>query len=357
MVSQVNKNQLRRHITMQDVAEQAQVSQSTVSRVLNESPSAIPISEETKHRVLAAIRTLGYRPNPFARALRGGSALLIGVIVRDIADIFFAQLISILSTMASANGYGLILGHAQTSSSEALALQNILDTRHCDGILMIGDIPGENVVFDELKKIGRPVVSLCRGQPPTGISAVNINNQKGALLLLEYLRDLGHHKIGFIDGGWVGDIGERRKTYHKFMKRNGWEHMSSCVLAEGNDPSGGYQAFKTLLSLPVRPTAIFASDDTLAIGALKVASEMGLRVPEQVSIAGFDDVDLAKFTIPALTTVRQPLDELAHNGLQLLLEMIEGSLSPDSGTVIQVEPQLIIRNSCGPPEPFHISMK
>jgi len=123
---------------MQDVAEHAQVSQSTVSRVLNDSRSAIPISEETKQRVWAAARALGYRPNPLARALREGSVHLIGVIVRDIADVFFTPLLSILSTMASANGYNLILGHAQTSSSEALALQNILDSRHCDGIICLG---------------------------------------------------------------------------------------------------------------------------------------------------------------------------------------------------------------------------
>ena len=349
MASQENKTRHREHITMQDVAEQAQVSQSTVSRVLNESSSAIPISEETKQRVLAAARALGYRPNPLARALRGGSAHLIGVIVRDIADMFFAPLLSILSTMASANGYNLLLGHAQTSSSEALALQNILDSRHCDGIIMLGDIPGDDVVLDELTKMDRPIVNLCRGRAPASMFTVNVDNEKGALLLLDYLRGLGHSRIGFIDGGWVGDIGERRKAYHRFMKENGWDDTVYYVLAEQNDPAGGCRAAKILLSLPEQPTAIFASDDSLAIGALKAAAELGLRVPEQVSIAGFDDVELAQFTIPSLTTVRQPLEELARTGLQVLLEMIDGSRSPDTGTVLRVEPELITRNSCASP--------
>ncbi len=333
---------------MSDVAERAQVSQSTVSRVLNQSDSLVPISEETRQRVLAAARELGYRPNPLARGLRGSSVLLLGVIVRDVADLFFAQMISELSVLARANGYNLVLGHAGSSSSEALLLKDILDARHCDGVMVLGDMPDDEAIFEEIRRLPCPVVNLCRGQAVAGLPTVNVDNRKGTLLVLEYLTALGHLRIAMIDGGWVGDIRERHDAYRDFMAARGWGGAACSVLAERNDPVGGYRAMKALLSRPERPTAVFAADDGLAIGALKAAADLGVRVPDELSIASFDDVELAQFTIPALTTVRQPIEELARVGLQLLLDRIEGSRPAEAEPMIRVEPDLVIRQSCAP---------
>ena len=334
---------------MSDVAERAQVSQSTVSRVLNQTTSSVPIGEETRQRVLAAARELGYRPNPLARGLRGSAVLLLGVIVRDIADPFFAQVISDLGAVARANGYNLVLGHAGSSPSEALLLKDILDARHCDGIIALGDLPDDETIFEEIKLVSCPVVNLCRGQAVAGLPTVNVDNRKGTMLLLEHLHQLGHSRIGMIDGGWVGDIRERREAYQSFMQAHGWSDTAYRVLAERNDPAGGYRAMRALLALPDRPTAVFAADDGLAIGALKAAADLGLQVPEAVSIAGFDDIEQAQFTIPALTTVRQPFEELAHVGLQLLLDLIEGGQDAATGPIVRVEPALIVRESCAPP--------
>ncbi len=334
---------------MSDVAERAQVSQSTVSRVLNDSPSPVPISEETRQRVLAAARELNYRPNPLARGLRGSSVLLLGVIVRDVADPFFSQVLSDLSRLARANSYNLILGHAESSPSEALLLKDILDARQCDGIIMLGDTPGDEAIFREVRTVRCPVVNLCRGQAVAGLPTVNVDNREGTLSLLRYLRDLGHSRIGMIDGGWVGDIRERLEAYEIFMSANGWDDMSYRIPAETNDPAGGYRAMKALLARPDWPSAVVAADDSLAIGALKAAADLGISVPEQVSVAGFDDIEFAQFTIPALTTVRQPIEELAHAGLQYLLGAIEGSAPMEREAIIRVAPELVVRESCAPP--------
>lgn len=335
---------------MKDVAKLAGVSQSTVSRVLNDASTAIPIAAATRERVLEAAETLGYTPNPLARGLRGASTQLLGLIVREIADPFFAQLIDSLTVIARENGYGILLGHARSSSDEALALTDVLDFRHCDGALLLGDVKEHATVFEKIGQTFPKLVVYCSGNPPGNFTVVDVNNYTGVQLALHYLTDLGHRKIAFIEGGWICATQERLEAFHEFFAQRSIEIPPEYVVrVDQNDSAGGYQGLVNVLKVSDPPTAVFASDDAVAIGALKAAYDMGCRVPLDVSIMGFDDIDAARFTIPALTTIRQPIEELARSGVDALLRLLNGQSLVNNDRLILVEPELVVRDSCGPP--------
>src|SRR5688572_22893430 len=159
--------------TMRDIAELAGVSQSTVSRVLNGVPTRVPIAEETRERVLVAARQLGYRPNPLARGLRGAPTMLLGAVVRDITDPFFAGAIEALSIEAIARGYNVVLGHAHGRADEALALTTVLETRHCDAIVLLGDVQDQPRLLADIGSSIVPVVALWQGSSPLEVPTVD----------------------------------------------------------------------------------------------------------------------------------------------------------------------------------------
>jgi LacI family transcriptional regulator len=340
--------------TIRDVAKQAGVSQSTVSRVLNSSKTQIPISQETRQRVQKIVDELGYRPHPGARSLSGNGTGLLGVIMRDIDDPFFAVLIDVVSHFAKEQGYELVLGNAEGDPEKALALRDrMLDPRHCDGLLLCGDLRESLEDQTFLARIGQNhrLVSVSRGSTHLvrGMAAVSIDNRKGALLALDYLFQLGHRRIACQDVGRVGDIRERLDAYRAFMQERLGGVPEGYIQVTQNDCGGGYEATRRLLSLPEPPTAIFAMDDMMAIGALGAVADMGRVVPENLSIVGFDDIKVSAFVRPALTTVRQPIEELGRKAVELLLTMIASETPCDPCSQLVLEPELIIRDSCAPP--------
>src|SRR6185369_4709667 len=165
--------------TMRDIAVAAGVSQSTVSRVLNDVPTRVPIAPETRERVSAAARKLGYRPNPLARGLRGMPTMLLGVIVRDITDPFFAGAIEAVTLVAAERGYNVVLGHAHSRADEAIALWGVLEARHCDAIVMLGDMSDQPRLVEDLRGTHIPVVALWEGSKPDGIASVSVDNEAG----------------------------------------------------------------------------------------------------------------------------------------------------------------------------------
>ena len=338
-----------RPATMHDVAKLAEVSQSTVSRVLNERPSGVPISERTRQRVMSAARELNYTPNPFAQALKGANTRLVGAIVREIADPFFAQMMSSIGETLGERGYSTVLGDAHSNPEEALRFTQLLDVRHCAGFLVLGDLRDDEAALHAIRKQRSYVVAVARGKAVTDVPFVNVDNQKGVGLALHYLFDLGHRRIAFIHGGWVGDIQERYCAYRGLMEVQGVPILDGYVhWAKSNDPAGGYEAMQALLSLPEPPTAVLASDDSMAIGALQSAADMKVGVPEQVSVVGFDDINAAAYAIPRLTTIRQPIEEMGRRAVHLLVDMIEEVIAPDGAKEIVLEPELVVRESCGP---------
>jgi LacI family transcriptional regulator len=181
------------------------------------------------------------------------------------------------------------------------------------------------------------------------MAAVSIDNRKGVILALDYLFQLGHRRIACLDAGRVGDFQERLDTYRAFMQEKLGGVPEGYLRVTQNDCVGGYEATRSLLSLSVPPTAIFAMDDMMAIGALGATADMGRAVPEELSIVGFDDIKVSAFVRPALTTVRQPIMELGRKAVELLLSMIKGQTPSDPCPRLVLEPELIIRDSCAPP--------
>lgn len=341
-------------ITIRDVAEQAGVSQSTVSRVLNAAETQIPISQETRGRVQKAAEVLGYRPHPGARSLSGRGTGLIGLIMREIKDPFFAELVEVVSNLAKEEGYDLVLGNAKRDPESALALRDrMLDPRYCDGLLLCGDLRESAEDHTFLDRMGRDhiLISVSRGgkQLVHNTPSVGIDNRKGAFLALDHLAQLGHREIACMDVGRVGDLWERLETYREFMRDRFGGVREEYVQLTENSYQGGYHAAKHLLSLSAPPTAIFALDDTMAIGVLGAAVDMGRMVPRDLSVVGFDDMEITAYIRPALTTIRQPADELGRKAVELLLKMINRDVPCEPCPRLVLEPELIVRDSSGPP--------
>jgi DNA-binding LacI/PurR family transcriptional regulator len=338
-----------RAVTMQDVADAAGVSQSTVSRILNDTPLSIPVSAKTRERVQAVATELGYRPHPFARALRGAPTMLLGAVVRDITDLFFASAIDALSIEAKAHGYSVVLGHAGAQADEALALAAILEARHCDAIVLLGDLRNEPRLVQDLRNARIPVVAVWHGsqQHDDSFPTVCVDNYAGVRAVLEHLTSLGHTKIAFVGDESLHDIRERRAAYSGYV---GETHKVPAGYTQHapNTTAGGELALGKLLALPDPPTAVVAATDVLAIGVIHAAYERGIIVPDQLSVVGFDDIPLASATVPGLTTVRMPMAQMIASAVEIVI----GTDAPskgvhDSRTVI-FEPTLIVRRSSGP---------
>jgi DNA-binding LacI/PurR family transcriptional regulator len=333
---------------MRDVARATGVSQSTVSRVLSGAPTAVPIADDTRERVVAAARSLGYRPNPLARGLRGMPTMLLGVIVRDITDPFFAGAIEAVSLEAAERGYNVVLGHAHGRADEAIALWGVLEARHCDAIVMLGDMSDQPRLVDDLRGTHIPVVALWEGSKPDGIASVSVDNDAGIRSVMDHLVELGHRRIAFVAGRRLGDIREREDAYLAAMATIGEPVRDGYLQDVSNDPRGGSAALGALLDLADPPTAVVASTDVIAMGVLFEAHARGLVVPRDLSVTGFDDIPLAAFSIPTLTTLRMPIREMVRSAVGLL---IDGQLDPaDPGAWPRpiFAPSLVIRSSTAP---------
>lgn len=306
-----------RPATMKDIAIATGVSRSTVSRVLNDAPLTVPIATETRERVLAVAREVGYRPNPLARALHGAPMMLLGAIVRDITDPFFAGAIEAVSVEARALGYNIVLGHAHAEATEAHALAAMLEARQCDAILLLGDMGDQPRLLEDLRDTHVPVVALWQGSGLDRIPGVSVDNRSGIAAAIGHLSALGHRRIAFIGGRLLGDIRERQDAYAVAMADLLGEVPPGYLQHVANNPGDGETAFRLLMRLSPRPTAIIASTDVLAIGVLRGALVMGIRVPEELSVVGFDDISMAAFTVPALTTVGMPMAEMAAAAIAL----------------------------------------
>jgi DNA-binding LacI/PurR family transcriptional regulator len=331
-------------VTMQDIARATDLSQSTVSRILNRSPTVVPIAEKTRERVLAAAKELGYRPNPLARGLRGASTMLLGVIVRDITDVFFTGAIEATTVEASRRGYNLVLGHAHARADEAIALWGVLESRHCDAILLLGDMRDQPRLVEDLAGDPLPAVALWQGSHPMAIPSVSVDNRAGIRAVLDHLTSLGHRRIAFVGGRRLGDIKEREEAYVEYLEQMGAPPPDGYLQHGSNELAAGAAALERLLDRPDPPTAVVASSDVLAIGLLHAAQARGLRVPDQLSVTGFDDIAMAEFSVPSLTTVRMPVREMVEKAIQMVLD--ESDLDAEQPSAVLV-PSLVVRASTG----------
>jgi len=334
---------------MRDIAAMAGVSQSTVSRVLNDAPTRVPIAPETRERVLVAARELGYRPNPLARGLRGASTMLLGAVVRDITDPFFAGAVEALSIEAVSHGYNVVLGHAHGRADEALALTTVLETRHCDAIVLLGDVQNQPRLLADLKDSIVPVIALWQGTSPLAVPTVDVDNAAGIRAGLDHLTGLGHRRIAFVSGRPLGDIRERQAAFEAAMRDRFGDVPAAYIREVPNTPAGGEEALRALLALDEPPTAVVTSTDTLAVGALYAAYAMGRSVPRDLSVVGFDDIFLATHTIPPLTTLRMPTREIVRAGVEMAIDAARNGRPTGEPRVEIIAPSLIVRESTAPP--------
>lgn len=334
-------------VTSRDVADLAGVSQSTVSRVLNSTDENSFISKDTAARVRNAAAQLGYSPNPIARALRGEKTNLIGLVVREISDPFFAGLIEAISFEAKSRGLNVVLGHVHGDPNEGLQLTRVLDSRQCDGVVFLGDLRDDQSVIQTIVRENHPVVALCRGNRDVNIPVVNCDNSAGIEMIINHLIDHNHKRITFVDGGWFGDIKERREAFLSYKQSHGLDKSFSWIQAEENSFEGGYRAMGSLLGLSQRPTAVVAADDAMAIGIMKAIHDNGLQIPKDISVIGFDDIPFAKYTCPSLSSVRQPIESMAKRALDVLIDQISNPAEERKAKFENLTPELMIRESSG----------
>jgi DNA-binding LacI/PurR family transcriptional regulator len=335
----------RQPATMKDIANAAGVAQSTVSRILNDAPLLVPISRETRERVLAAAAEFAYRPNPHARGLRGAPTMLLGAIVRDITDPFFAGAIDALSLEARQRGYSVVLGHARERADEALALAAVLEARQCDGIVIVGDMRNQPRLMEDLERVHVPVVAVWHGSRHDGFLTVNVDNRRGIEAALNHLARLGHRRVAFAGDPVLGDIQERQAAYEDYVSRHGLEARDGYIQHVRNSFSSGVATLEALMGLSEPPTAVAAATDVLAIGMLHAASERGLAVPADFSVVGFDDIPFAPITVPALTTVRMPVERMIKAAVEMAVDkkLLNAVGTPRGVRVFR--PSVVVRRS------------
>lgn len=325
-----------RPTTRADVARLAGVSTAVVSYVVNDGPRGV--SADTRRRVLQAIEQLGYRPNPNARALKTGSTGMIGVVVPEILNAYYAEFVETIDSMAQARGSAVLLGITHQDAAREAALVPSLVDRGVDGLIFncyLGD--------ERLYRLGQPRIPrvlIDRAMPAAGLITVGADFTAGARTATGHLADHGHRRIAFIGGPEPPPQYDlRRQAWDDVLRERGLPRVPPAITSWNRE--GGYRGAVELLDLPEPPTAIFAGSDFIAVGAVLAIHERGLRIPEDIAIVSFDGTAESAYSWPALTTMRQPFADMARTAIETLAAPAEES----SHTVFPME--LIVRSSCG----------
>jgi len=326
--------------TVKDVARKAEVSTATVSRVINGTRF---VSEELRARVYQAMRELDYRPNAIARSLRRKETRNIALVVPDIAYPFVAEVAKGVEDEVFKAGYSAILCESKGNEERECACIRLLLMKQVDGIVFVasGESPG---YIRALVKQRMPVVVCGRDLPDVAVDTVITDDAGSGYQATEYLIRLGHRRVGCIVGPpGLGISDGREDGYRRALEERGipWD---AALTARGDFRCrGGYDAMRELLALDDRPTAVFACNDLMAMGAICAASKRGLRVPQDLAIIGCDDIALASFTNPSLTTVAHPKREMGRVAVDMLVRRIEDRDLRPTKRVLPTE--LVIRDS------------
>jgi LacI family transcriptional regulator len=326
-------------ITLKAVAQYLGLTPGTVSAVLNDSPSARSIPQETKNRIHAAAKELNYRPNFFARTLRNKRTYTIGVIAEEIGDSYGSSIVSGIEQYLRKRDY-FFLTVVHRHDPELLArYSHILSERGVEGIITV------DTTVQEVPTL--PTVAVAGHKKMKGVTNIILDHDRAAVLALNHLKDLQHERIAFMKGSPVSSDSQNRwDAICQVAGQIGLKMDPDLIIQiESDDPTPmlGYPYTKRLLERKKPFTALFAYNDISAIGAIRALQEHGLRVPQDVSVLGFDDIPGAAFYTPSLTTVRQPLTRMGEVAAQSLLERIEGL--KDYPAEIAIEPELVVRES------------
>lgn len=327
-------------MNIREVARLAKVSTATVSRTINGSDKVTP---ETKERVQRAIDELKFYPNTWARALGSGRSSLYGLIISDITNPFFPELVKSFEDVAVQNGQDVLVANTNYDPARMEVCVSRMLQRKVDGVaVMTSEMDDRLITEFESRRI--PLVFLDTGVAEKLASNIAVDYAAGVDASVEHVTSLGHTEIAFISGPQtLRSARVRREAFIGSLQRKG---IHPGMVEEGNHQAeGGQEAMARLLARGRRPTAVLASNDMTAIGALGAIHERGLRIPEDISVVGFDDIQISRFTQPALTTVRLSREEIARLAFRALYGMRQDG---GGGAEYAVVPRLVVRQSSGP---------
>lgn len=331
----------KKRITIDDVARKAGVSKQTVSRVINNKPDVAP---NTRERIQSIIQSMGYTPDPIARSMKGRT-YTFGCITPSLSDYTFASIVQAAQTEARNNGYFFLTGSAPTEYDVAPLLDELL-SRRVDGLMVIN--PRDDNRYRYLIPIintGLPVVYVKNAPVDEPVSAVCLDDLLGGYIATNYLISLGHTSIVMIKGPEIEECTQKRYAgYLNALDEAGISEDQRLIVQGDWSAQSGKSVIDKLLRYPVRFTAIFAHNDRMALGAMRAVRDAGLRIPQDISVIGYDDLPLTGYCDPPLTTIRQPLNQFGQIGTQLLINALN---QPGTKTkLVELKPTLTVRNSC-----------
>ncbi|NLY29851.1 MAG: LacI family transcriptional regulator [Firmicutes bacterium] len=328
--------------TIKDVAAVAGVSTATVSRVLN----GERVREETKQEVISAVKALGYRPNQIARSLKTQKTFSVGFVVPKF-DPFFMQVAQAIEYVLNEKGYSLIVCNSDENLEREIGRVKMLSQQQVDGLLVV-PTSGTASHLVELQQKGRPIVLVDRMVRDMVVDCVLVDNVNGAYQAVEHLVTLGHQRIGLINGRLEVTTGEERyRGYQRVFEDYNMPVDEELIGIGDFTIESGYLLTKKLLGLSEPPTAVFVANYEMTIGALTAIHELGIRMPYDLALVGFDDMELTRLAAPPLTTVIQPMREIGETAARLLCKRMDGDHS-DYPQMYRLKPELAVRGSSDP---------
>jgi DNA-binding LacI/PurR family transcriptional regulator len=331
-----------RPVSLRTLGDYLNLSPSTISLVLNNAPGVVSIPQETRDRVTAAAAEFHYSPSFFARSLRKRQSFTVGVLVPNLSDLYSTQVLAGAEEYLIEQGYFYLTASHRHKAALVEEYPRLLMERSVEGFLLI------DTVLEHSWNL--PVVAVAGHRQIEGVTNVVLNQKMGAELALRHLHRLGHRKIAFMRGGSHSSDAEERwaclMTVAKDLQLEVPPEMTVQMQMVGSAPAIGFRPATELLDRGVDFTVLVCYNDVSAMGAIRAFMDRGIRVPEDVSVVGFDDIQGAVFHNPSLTTIRQPLTQMGATAARVLLERIRGKKSAD---LVLLEPELIVRESTGPP--------
>jgi len=326
-------------MSLRNVAAKAGVGAATVSRVLNGHPG---VKASTRSRILRAIEELKYRPNPHARSLATGKSRVLGLVMANPYNPFFADIYQAIESQAVQRGYEIELASSHTDLGQILpCVQQFLAQKVAGIALFPENDPG---ILDDLREANVPVVLFDTGEGGDNITSIRFDHRRGTRMLVELLFALGHRRMAYIAAPrLLTPTEERRLEFITCASRLGVEWRTVAPVADGF--AGGREATRDLLRSGFRPTALLGVNDWIAVGAVRELRNQGLSTPGDVSVTGFDNITLSEFSCPSLTTIHIPRGDIGRLVVEALLPDASGA--PPKGRLISLDPELIVRESTG----------
>ncbi|WP_101772601.1 LacI family DNA-binding transcriptional regulator [Peptostreptococcus faecalis] len=313
---------IKKPTTIKDVAKKAGVSISTVSRVINDSK---PVTSEVKQRVLDVIKETGYVPNPLARSLVTKKSQLLGVIVPELTDTFSAEVLNGIEEVSKMYNYDILLANTYSERELEIKSINILRAKQVEAMIIVSWDIDEHTV-EVMKNTGIPAIYISKTARDFDIYSVSTQNEPAAKDMTQYLIDKAHKKIALVATSHMqeNEVDQRIAGYKVALEKNNMKFDENLVIHCGSSYSDGYDSVKNMLESNIIPDAIFATSDIAAIAAINACFDSGYNVPNDISVAGFNDIKLSKVYRPKLTTVNQPLFDLGAVATRVVIKMING---------------------------------